>query len=177
MKKKNLVLCSSILLMTLVLVSCSAKKTNETKSQETTTTQVSTEAPLVDTYTKVTFKIKDNPTTGYMWDVTMTGDGKMELEKEWTDLDEAKEDPEKGHLVGAPHFLYKKYKPTKAGHVNFEFRHHQPWKGGDEGYAFNYEYDIKEDLSFELAGDIIGNQIPNEKSELEIYATYESVKK
>lgn len=188
--KNLLIYCFCLIVITVfTFTSCSAKKDEKTnyteqKSENSSknveaklNSEAAIENSLVDIYSSVTFKIKDNPTTGYTWDIKMTGDGKMELVNEWNDITETEADPEKGQLVGAPHFLYQKYKPTKPGKVNFEFRHHQAWEGGNEGYAFYYDYEINDDLTFKLAGDIIGGQVPNERSELEIYTTYESAKK
>jgi len=123
MKRKTLML-TSITLLLLALFSC------QTSQKEST----------------IIINLDSNPSTGYSWQLEISGEGEAEL------IEESYEEKNRmEYVTGAPGVETFVLQPTKAGELKLTFSYLRPWEEGipaEEIKTFTYQ--IKEDLSFTL---------------------------
>jgi len=94
--------------------------------------------------TTAVFGLNGNATTGFIWEVSMDGEGLFDLER--------RSFGSYSQSVGAPVAEELILKAAKAGTVNISFVYERPWEGGERLVEYVYVFKIHDDLRVELLG-------------------------
>lgn len=92
---------------------------------------------------QVTVTLPGNPTTGYSWTYTMTGDGALrEVESGYCYKTET---PGKKTVGQGGTFTFT-FEGEREGDVTLDFVYAQPWEGGNKGEEQTFTYHVDKDL-------------------------------
>ncbi|MDO5564002.1 MAG: protease inhibitor I42 family protein [Eubacteriales bacterium] len=140
MKIQKIFIIAFSVVLAIYLVACSSSK--DTKQEETTTQAAQEETKGVGQI--VEFEVEENGSTGYLWDITSKGNGKVKIAHKNS---ETKKESEM--IPGASHKVVYGFTPIKQGKISIIFKYGRPWENEfDYTYYYNFEIDSSLNIKF-----------------------------
>ena len=92
---------------------------------------------------KITFTLKSNPSTGFGWSFTQTGDCVALTSDRF-------EDGNRGNQAGAPGKQLYTFTAAKPGKTTVTFIYERPWEDRDPTYTYTAVISVDDDLQISL---------------------------